>query len=233
VYRWDGATRRVSFLVLQKGRGTAELGLLREGEEVALTGPLGNRWADFFTLGSAASKPIALVGGGIGIAPLIALADELLPGSGGITGNAVEHPSGFDFYAGFRSASFGLDKLPAGKLVIASEDGSEGHKGRVPDFVEYQNYAAVFACGPIPMLKAVAEKSNAAGVPCFISMETRMACGAGACLGCTITTTRGNRRCCADGPIFPAEEVIFAGGTVRLDGPIFPAEEVIFAGGIF
>ncbi|MDR3248072.1 MAG: dihydroorotate dehydrogenase, partial [Treponema sp.] len=76
-------------------------------------------------------------------------------------------------------------------------------------FVDYQDYAAVFACGPTPMLKAVAEKSKAAGVPCFISMEARMACGAGACLGCTIATTGGNRRCCADGPIFPAEEVLF------------------------
>jgi NAD(P)H-flavin reductase len=203
VYRWDGVTRRVSFLVLQKGRGTVELGQLREGEAVGLTGPLGNRWADFFTLGSApasaaASKPLALVGGGIGIAPLIALGDELAAGE-----------LDFDLYAGFRSASFGLDKLPAGKLIIASEDGCEGQKGRVPDVVEYQNYAAVFACGPTPMLKAVADKSKAAGAPCYISMEARMACGVGACLGCTITTTKGNRRCCADGPIFPAEEVIF------------------------
>ncbi|MDR3247545.1 MAG: dihydroorotate dehydrogenase electron transfer subunit [Treponema sp.] len=227
VYRWDDTC--VSFLVLQKGRGTLELGQLREGEVLALTGPLGNCWADFFTLGPVATapatahKPVALIGGGIGIAPLIALGDELSAGE-------TPAPQTFDLYAGFRSAPFGLDKLPAktGKLVIASEDGSEGRKGRIPDFVDYQNYAVVFACGPTPMLKAVAEKSNAAGVPCYISMEARMACGAGACLGCTITTTTGNRRCCADGPIFPAEEVIFAETAIRLDGPIFPAEEVLF-----
>jgi NAD(P)H-flavin reductase len=59
------------------------------------------------------------------------------------------------------------------------------------------------------MLKAVAAKCKAAGTPCFISMERRMACGVGACLGCTVATVKGNRRCCADGPIFNAEEVLF------------------------
>jgi NAD(P)H-flavin reductase len=211
VYRWDGASRRISFLVLKKGRGTAELGQLEAGEAAALTGPLGNRWGDFFPpefrggtgdrglalAGGAVFAPggakTALVGGGIGIAPLSALGDEL----GG----------GFDLYAGFRSRSFGLETLreKADALVIASEDGTEGCRGRIPDHVDYRGRPLVFACGPLPMLRAVAEKCRAAGVPCCVSMENIMACGVGACLGCTVQTTGGNRRVCADGPIFPAE----------------------------
>jgi NAD(P)H-flavin reductase len=135
------------------------------------------------------------VGGGIGIAPLAALGDEL----GG----------GFDLYAGFKSGSYGLEPLRerADTLVIASEDGAEGRWGRVPDFVDYPRCSRVFACGPLPMLRAVAERCGAAGVPCYISMEASMACGVGACLGCTLKTVKGNRRCCADGPIFRAEEI--------------------------
>jgi NAD(P)H-flavin reductase len=218
VYRWDEASRRLSFLVLRKGGGTAELGQLGAGEMAALTGPLGNRWGEFFLPGfrgragdrgivpadgvdgldgaeGGRVKPPALVGGGVGIAPLSALGDEL----GG----------GFDLYAGFKSGSFGLETLreKADTLVIASEDGTGGRKGRIPEFVDYRGRPLVCACGPLPMLRAVADQCRAAGVPCYVSMENFMACGTGACLGCTVQTTGGNRRVCADGPIFPAEAV--------------------------
>jgi NAD(P)H-flavin reductase len=93
------------------------------------------------------------------------------------------------------------------ELILATEDGSEGRKGLVLDFFEPQKYAVVCACGPIAMLKAAAVKCRAANVPCFVSMEARMACGVGACLGCTVKTAKGSRRCCADGPIFRAEDV--------------------------
>jgi NAD(P)H-flavin reductase len=212
VYHWDGGI--LSFLVLQKGRGTKELGQLRVGEEAALTGPLGNRWGDFVSPEpSAAGGRPALVGGGIGVAPLAALGDEL----GG----------GFDVYAGFRSGGFGLESLreQADTLVSASEDGSLGHRGRIPDFVECRGRPWVAACGPLPMLRAVAGQCGAAGVPCYVSMEAAMACGVGACLGCTVSTVQGNRRCCADGPIFRAEEV-FPRRPSASDGPIFRAEEI-------
>ena len=99
-------------------------------------------------------------------------------------------------------------------FIVASENGKTGHKGRIPDFFEPEQYAAVCACGPQAMLKAVAVKCKNAGVPCFVSLEQRMACGVGACLGCTVKTINGNKglqnqRCCADGPIFNADEVIF------------------------
>jgi NAD(P)H-flavin reductase len=170
---------------------------LRPGEEAELIGPLGNYWGQAeLSKDTAKAGPVALVGGGIGIAPLLAYALE-----------PEKRP--FDFYAGFRTGSFGLENIKPRSLIIATEDGSQGLKGRIPDFFTPSGYSAVFACGPEPMLKAVADSCIAGGVPCFISMEKRMACGVGACLGCTVKTVGGNRRCCADGPIFNAEEIDF------------------------
>jgi NAD(P)H-flavin reductase len=192
----------VQFLIARRGKGTEELSNLRTGEKVELTGPLGNAWADFVPAGE---KPIALAGGGIGIAPLRALIAELPEG-------------GFDFYAGFKTgfqdqetkyALLGPALFGANNLLIASEDGKDGVQGLIPDFLETEKYRAVCACGPEPMLKAVAARCKTAGVPCFVSMERRMACGLGACLGCAVSTVHGNRRCCADGPVFNAEELIF------------------------
>ena len=184
------------FLVARRGKGSRELMDLRPGEEAELTGPLGNCWAD----ADVPAGPIALVGGGVGIAPLLTAVPELKDRQ-------------IDFYAGFRTGSFGLDGIreAAGlrSLIIATEDGSLGLKGRIPDFFTPSGYSGVFACGPEPMLKAVGDNCIAFGVPCFISVEKRMACGVGACLGCTVKTTRGNRRCCTDGPIFNAQEICF------------------------
>jgi NAD(P)H-flavin reductase len=206
----DGS-KTLRFLIARRGKGTAELGELRLGEEAELTGPLGNAWTDF--LPGAGEKPIALIGGGIGTAPLLALPAEEPPGVS------------FDFYAGFRTAfKTGEERyallgpaalLPPGRLTLAFEDPAapldspHDRRGRIPGFLDPAPYAAVFACGPEPMLKAVADKCRAAGTPCYISLERRMACGAGACLGCTVRTIAGNKRCCADGPIFPAGELIF------------------------
>ena len=187
----------VSLVIAKRGTGTKELAGMKPGEQAELIGPLGNAWGDMLS----GEGPIALAGGGLGIAPLTAFAGEL-------------EPERYDFYAGFRSASFGLEGLQPRSLIVASEDGSTGRQGRIPDFLEPALYRAVYACGPEPMLKAVTAACKRAGVPCFISMERRMACGTGACLGCTIQTISGNRRCCADGPIFKAEEVIFESGSV-------------------
>ena len=188
-----GGTLR--FLVALKGRGSRELAAMRPGEEAELTGPLGNSWPIEIIPGG----PVALVAGGIGIAPLLALAAEL-----------EKKPDRyvFDFYAGFRSGAFG-QKLKARKLIIATEDGSQGLKGRIPDFLKPSNYNGVFACGPEPMLKTVAGICEEARVPCFISVERHMACGVGVCLGCTVVTIGGNRRCCVDGPVFNAEDIQF------------------------
>jgi NAD(P)H-flavin reductase len=97
----------------------------------------------------------------------------------------------------------------AGKLVITADDGKGAPRGFITDFLDPGSYAAVYACGPVPMLMAVKERCAGTGTPCFISMERRMACGVGACLGCRVSAAGGNRRCCADGPVFPAGEVGF------------------------
>jgi len=193
----------IAFLIAKVGRGTRELASIREGEEVELIGPQGNAWTDF--LPNTNAGPIALIGGSLGVAPLNAL-----------LGEATGHV--FDRYAGFKNGFKSSEEqyavlwdLGARKTIIASEDGKTGKKGLILDFLEPEKYAAVCACGALPMLKAVAEKCKAKKVPCFVSMESRMACGVGACLGCTIKTVHGNRRCCADGPIFKAEEVVFNG----------------------
>jgi NAD(P)H-flavin reductase len=191
---WDSSS--VAFLVAVRGRGTAELAALQPGEKAELIGPLGNTWRDMYPI----HQNIALVGGGIGIAPLLAFATELIPQT-------------FDFYAGFKTGSFGLEGLKARSLILASDDGSVGICGRIPDVLESvlesAKYRGVYACGPHIMLKTVANACKEYAIPCFVSLERRMACGVGACLGCTVKTVRGNRRCCADGPIFKAEEVIF------------------------
>lgn len=231
----------IGFLVALRGKGTNELSQIKAGEKAELTGPLGNAWADFPANHSGEKKVPALVGGGIGVAPLLALAREL---SENTAGTEQEGLCGFDFYAGFRK-SFACESLleeacAARRFVVAFEEGggsldsagiqggkewaSAGaaakrrpggrlppsisvHRGRIPDFVNPADHSAVYACGPDPMLRTLAARCRAAAVPCYVSVERRMACGAGACLGCTVETRNGNRTCCADGPIFPAEEI--------------------------
>ncbi len=211
VYRSDDSS--ISFLILNKGKGTAELCALRPGSPVDLVGPIGNSFphpssyvVDGAALGAAlcaaqsatqsATPRVALLGGGIGVAPVAGFALDL-------------EPLSFDFYASFRTSPYGLDGLDtrARRLVITTEDGSVGVKGMLPDVFKAESYDLIYACGPTPMLRYV--KEAASGRPyVFLSLEERMACGAGACLGCTVRTLHGNKRCCVDGPVFDAKEVI-------------------------
>lgn len=212
VYLEDAESIR--FLILSKGTGSAELCALRSGDSVDLIGPVGNRFLrpDELTVpaGNTADvtgapvpgSRIALVGGGIGVAPVAGFARSLEAG-------------GFDFYASYRSNPYGLEGLEslAARIVITTEDGSAGVKGMLPAVFDPRSYDYVYACGPTPMLRyiqtACSEASSAgAGPRTFLSLEEHMACGAGACLGCTVRTVNGNRRCCVDGPVFDAAEVI-------------------------
>jgi NAD(P)H-flavin reductase len=190
----------LEFVVARKGAGTEAVCAMRTGDEAELIGPLGNRFADFLPAHRTAAC-VALAGGGIGIAPLHAFAGELA--RAGIP---------YAFFAGVKTgeAAFLRDADGAG-LTLVTEDGSLGAKGLVTDLLDPALYAAVFACGPLPMLQAVYRKCAARGVPCFVSMEKRMACGVGACLGCRIETIGGTetpganrigKRCCKDGPVF-------------------------------
>ena len=195
----------VSFLITARGRGTSELAAMSAGDNALLTGPLGNGWADF--LPQDASKPVMLLSGGIGAAPLAALGAEL--GRSSVS---------FVFLAGFRRGADGESILSAlgsgadGALIVSEDGGGRPNAGRglVTGFLDAQNYSAVFACGPQAMLKSAALLCREAGTPCFVSLEARMACGTGACLGCAVPARDGAyKRCCSDGPVFNAEDVFF------------------------
>ena len=200
-----GGAWQVTFLILLKGQGTGELCSLAAGDKVSLIGPLGNTFPKPADLGvrtkTDGSAAICIVGGGIGVAPVAGFAATLPAKS-------------YDFYAGFKTGSYGLEKLQAARLVVTTDDGSCGTKGMLPQVLDAavlrrSGYQAVYACGPEPLLAYLKEICGEAAVPCFLSMESAMACGMGACLGCTIPTTEGNRRCCADGPVFPGEILLF------------------------
>jgi NAD(P)H-flavin reductase len=201
IFEYDSYKKTIKFLIVKVGGGTEELSRLNVGEKIRLTGPLGNAWADFLPENGKA----ALVGGSAGVAPLAALVAE----------NSSYH---FDFFAGFKNG-FGEKEeenavlgcaLNAKKIVVTAEDGRNAIGGRIVDYLsEPEEYDVIFGCGSTNMLKALKERCASKNVSCFISTESRMACGTGACLGCTICTVNGNRRCCADGPIFSAGEILF------------------------
>ncbi len=190
----DG-TVEITFLILLKGKGTEELCNLRIGDAINLLGPCGNRWpcpADSST-GSETAK-VCIVGGGIGVAPVAGFATTLADGT-------------YDFYASFKSGSYGLDKIKPNKLVITTDDGSVGVHGMLPaaltaEALKEGGYSALYACGPTPMLAYLQKVCAEVGLKCWLSMEARMACGVGVCLGCVIDTTEGKKRCCKDGPVF-------------------------------
>ncbi len=183
----DGAAPRLEFLILLKGQGTKELCTLMPDDKINLLGPCGNCFP------KAMSKA-CIIGGGIGVAPVAGFAETLPAGS-------------YDFFASFKSGSYGLEHIKPAKLTITTDDGSVGLHGMLPaalteETLRQGNYSAIYACGPTPMLAYVKKVAEAAGLPCYLSLESHMACGVGVCLGCTIQTTEGKKRCCTEGPVF-------------------------------
>lgn len=189
----EGTVRLVYRVV---GKGTEEFSSLTEGDKIDVMGPLGNG----FTL---KDKKAILIGGGIGIPPMVELAKWL---------NCEKN-----IVLGFRDETFLLEDLePSGEVYIASEDGQHGVKGNVLDAIrEYEIEGdIIYACGPTPMLRAIKEYAIANGIEAQISMEEKMACGIGACLACVCKskdvdhhTHVNNKRICKDGPVFDAREV--------------------------
>jgi dihydroorotate dehydrogenase electron transfer subunit len=201
--------RRIELFFEVVGKGTQSLSQAREGATLEVLGPLGNGF-DFETV----SRPV-LVGGGMGIAPLPFLASELA---------SKIRLQGITVLLGARTKSalcLRDDFARLGTtLRIATDDGTEGHKGPVTDLLERElesgrsDVPAVFACGPGPMLKAVAELTRNHDVPCQLSVEERMACGVGACMGCPCKTRDPSgdlhfKRVCVEGPVFDARELVF------------------------
>ena len=179
------------------GEGTKELSSCRAGDTLSIMGPLGNGFP-------LKDKKALLIGGGIGIPPMLELAKAL----------SCEKTA----VLGFRdSQTFLAEEI--GKyagLAVATEDGSVGTKGTVLDAIKAQGLKAdiIYACGPTPMLRALKEYAAKEGIECWISLEERMACGVGACLGCVCHSKDvdehsnvRNKRVCKDSPVFLADEV--------------------------
>ena len=186
------------------GKGTAEFSWYEAGDEITILGILGNGYdLDRIAHMENPPKKAFIMGGGIGIPPMLELAKEW--------------KGTCDIILGYRDELFLNNELAAfGNVYIATEDGSAGTKGNVLDAVKENDLKAdvIFACGPMPMLRALKKYAKEQGIPAYISLEERMACGVGACLGCVCKTTKkdahshvNNARICTDGPVFLAEEV--------------------------
>lgn len=204
ICEWDPDRGEVRFVFRIAGAGTQSLAAQRAGDRVDMLGLLGNG----YDLSGLAGKKVLLLGGGIGIPPMVGLAAALsrLPGT--------EVTAAM----GYRSSGLFLTEelQKYGRLLISTEDGSVGTKGNVLDAVREGGVTAdaVCACGPMPMLRAVKKYARLQGIPAYISLEERMACGVGACLGCVTKTVKTdshshvrNARICTEGPVFDAEEV--------------------------
>ncbi len=189
---------RITVCYRLKGEGTKRLAFeYKAGEKIKGLMPLGNG----FSL-TDDRKKIAVVGGGVGIFPLI---------------SAIRAYRDREIYAymGFRNHAavcMEYEMLRADKLVIATDDGSRGYHGTaVQAFAEALDTvrpSAVLACGPLPMLRALKHVTAGKGIPVYVSLEERMGCGIGACLVCTCGKTDGTRaRVCKDGPVFEINEV--------------------------
>ena len=185
----DLGAGKLKLLYEVRGRGTHIISELREGDKLSLLGPLGN------TFDLEEKGRVALISGGIGIAPMLYLAKNL-------TGQV-------DIYSGFRNNAYFLDQIKPyiKNMVVSTENGSTGHKGFVTELFNPEDYDLIYTCGPSPMMKVVIEMCRGK-VPVYVSMESRMACGIGACLGCTVETVRGMERVCKEGPVFKGEELI-------------------------
>lgn len=194
---------RFSFLYMICGRGTDMLTQVREGQSLSFTGPLGNHF------GIVKDSNVALVGGGVGIAPMVITAKRL-----------KEHGSKVTLFYGGRSKDdiLMVDKLQniCDEFVPVTEDGTLGIKGlvTVPLKERIGEFKKLYACGPNIMLKFVTGICVEAGVKIEVSLDEQMCCGMGACLGCLIPLTikgvQTDKRCCIEGPIFDGESVDWA-----------------------
>ena len=193
---FDNQTGALTFLYQVKGEGTHKLAALKKDDTLTVTGPCGNGFDTAALAGQY--KRIAVVGGGIGTAPLLLLCKELC--------RAGVRP---DLFVGFRDTTYGMDRFVpwCRDIYAATDSGKEGHHGLVTDLLDVSKYDIVLTCGPMVMMRGVAKLCAAAGVPCLASLEKKMACGLGACLGCTCHTKIGPVTVCKDGPVFNAQEV--------------------------
>ena len=197
----ENSRLRLVYRVTGAKTGTEEFSRLKAGDTIPVIGPLGNG----FSVEKAEGKRAFLMGGGIGVPPILELAKQMQCEKKQIV-------------VGYRNAqTFLKEEFEAvGELYISTEDGSVGTKGNVMDAIREQRLEAdiIYACGPPPMLRAIKQYAEENGIECYISLEERMACGIGACLACVCKSKEkdahsnvNNKRICKDGPVFLSTEV--------------------------
>ena len=191
VHDIDEVAGTMTLLIQIVGDGTRRLSKLKEGDRLNMVYPLGHG----FTTDIPAAEKVLMVGGGAGIAPLLHLS-KVLKAKGVACTNLL----------GGRTAELipvREEFAPYGRLCIATDDGSLGHKGLVVEHPAFsEDYDMIYTCGPTPMMKAVARSAAERGIRCEVSLENMMACGVGACLCCVTDTDEGHRCVCKDGPVF-------------------------------
>lgn len=196
----DKAKNRLRLVYRVAGKGTAEFSACKAGDQLDILGVLGNG----FPVDKAKGKRVFLMGGGIGIPPMLELAKTM--------------DEKKQILLGYRDKDLFLeeDLEKYGDVYVATEDGSVGTKGNVMDIIRAYSLRAdmIMACGPMPMLCAIKKYAAENGIEAYLSLEERMACGVGACLGCVCNTTKkdahshvNNARICTEGPVFEAGEV--------------------------
>jgi len=194
-------TLRLVYRVTGDNTGTEEFSRLKEGDTIRLIGSLGNG----FTV--EPGKKAFVIGGGIGVPPMLQLSKEMKAAG-----------ENFQVIMGYRDDNtFLLDEFKeVAESFISSDNGAVGTHGTVVDAIKENNLDAdvIYACGPKPMLRALRDYAREHNMTCYVSMEERMACGIGACLACVCQSTDvdhhsnvHNKRVCADGPVFNAEEI--------------------------
>lgn len=196
----DKAKNRLRLVYRVAGKGTAEFSACKAGDQLDILGVLGNG----FPVDKAKGKRVFLMGGGIGIPPMLELAKTM--------------DEKKQILLGYRDKDLFLeeDLEKYGDVYVATEDGSVGTKGNVMDIIRAYSLRAdmIMACGPMPMLRAIKKYAAENRIEAYLSLEERMACGVGACLGCVCNTTKkdahshvNNARICTEGPVFEAGEV--------------------------
>ena len=191
---------RVVYRVTAEKTGTEQFSKMKAGDTLPIIGPLGNG----FPLEAGKGKRAFLIGGGIGVPPILELAKQL--------------DCEKQIIMGYRDADTFLKEQfeENGTVYISTEDGSVGTKGNVMDAIRENGLEAdiIYACGPTPMLRAIKQYAEEQGLECYISLEERMACGIGACLACVCQSKEkdhhsnvNNKRICKDGPVFLSTEV--------------------------
>ncbi len=205
IYNLDKENGILEFIFQVKGKGTRILAKKEIGSQIDMIGPLG-----YGTFKYESYNNLAVIGGGIGIFPLYELSKE-----------AKRDNKNVNIYLGFRSKDFVLlekefEKV-SDKLIVTTDDGSYSKKGFAINFlkedIEKEKIDGIYACGPLPMLKAVRDLAIEKDIPCQISLEERMGCGLGVCLGCAVKTAQSTKEnpeywhVCKGGPVFQAKDV--------------------------